>query len=172
MVVGSHVQKTTVQLQQLLSRSDTAGVELDVGQILSSSENELDRVLISIKAAVQRGFTPVVYTSRVELVYPGSKERFASGQKISALLSRIVREIPYSPSFVMAKGGITSHDVLVNGLQIAIARVGGQILPGVPVIILPDDHIWGGIPYVIFPGNVGAPGDLATAYDKLNSLAP
>jgi uncharacterized protein YgbK (DUF1537 family) len=168
-VVGSHVHKTTVQLQQLFSRTDTAAIELDVGKILDSSENELNRVLVGIKAAVQRGLTPVVYTSRVEMVFTDSKQRLACGQKISALLSRIVREIPYRPSFVVAKGGITSHDVLVDGLQIAIARVGGQILPGVPVVVLPDDHILGGIPYVIFPGNVGAPEDLSTVLDKLNS---
>jgi uncharacterized protein YgbK (DUF1537 family) len=125
--------------------------------------------LVGIKAAVQRGLTPVVYTSRVELVFPDSMQRLACGQQISALLSRLVREIPYRPSFVLAKGGITAQDILVKGLQIAIARVGGQILPGVPVIILPDDHILGGIPYVIFPGNVGTPGDLSTVLDKLNS---
>ena len=169
-IVGSHVQKTTLQLQQLFSRTDIAAIELDVGKILNSFERELDQALVGIKTAVQRGLTPVVYTSREELVFPDSKQRLAFGQNISALLSRVVRQIPYRPSFVLAKGGITSHDVLVDGLQIAIARVGGQILPGVPVIILPDDHILGGIPYVIFPGNVGAPGDLATALDKLNSL--
>jgi uncharacterized protein YgbK (DUF1537 family) len=169
-VVGSHVHKTTVQLQQLFSRPDTAAIELDVGKILNSFQREIDQALLGIKAAVQRGLTPVVYTSRTELIFPDSMQRLACGQQISALLSRLVREIPYRPSFVLAKGGITSHDVLVDGLQIRIARVAGQILPGVPVIILPDDHILGGIPYVIFPGNVGAPGDLSRALDKLNSL--
>ena len=33
--------------------------------------------------------------------------------------------------------------------------------------LLPKDHPWGTIPYVIFPGNVGEPEDLAAALDKL-----
>jgi uncharacterized protein YgbK (DUF1537 family) len=169
-VIGSHVLKTTVQLQRLFSRTDTAAIELDVGKILNSFDRELRQALSGINAAVRRGLTPVVYTSRVELVFPDSKQRLACGQNISALLSRVVREISYRPSFVLAKGGITAHEVLVNGLQIKIARVGGQILPGVPVIILPDDHILGGIPYVIFPGNVGGPEGLSTALDKLKVL--
>ncbi len=166
-VVGSYVHKTTEQLWKLLSRRYTAGVELDVGRILDSPELQFDRVLADVKAAVKEDLTPVVYTNRQEITFPTSLERLTAGQKISAFLSRVVKQSPFRPSFVVAKGGITSHDVLVDGLEIAAARVGGQILPGVPVIFLPKDHPWGTIPYVIFPGNVGEPEDLAAALDKL-----
>jgi uncharacterized protein YgbK (DUF1537 family) len=43
----------------------------------------------------------------------------------------------------------------------------GQILPGVPVVAVPGDGRFGGMPYVIFPGNVGDEEALAHVYRTL-----
>lgn len=43
------------------------------------------------------------------------------------------------------------------------AMVPGQILPGIPVWILGQDSKSPGIPFVIFPGNVGTSESLAQA---------
>jgi len=73
-----------------------------------------------------------------------------------ALISRITQRLA-KPSWVVAKGGITSHDVAVRGLGIRRAEVIGQLLPGMvsvfrPVEAAPEAV---GIPYVVFAGNVG-----------------
>ena len=70
-------------------------------------------------------------------------------------------------SWLIAKGGITSSDVGTKALGVRRATVAGPLLaPGiVPVWILPADSAVPGLPYVIFPGNVGGPGALRDAIE-------
>ena len=64
------------------------------------------------------------------------------------------------PSFVVAKGGITSSDVGTKALKVKRADVIGQIRPGIPVWRTGGESRSPKIPYVIFPGNVGEKGTL------------
>jgi len=61
----------------------------------------------------------------------------------------------HPPRFVIAKGGITSSDVASEGLQIRHAIVRGPMLPGIVSLWEPVGGPATGIPYVVFPGNVG-----------------
>ena len=78
--------------------------------------------------------------------------------KVSDFLVDIVRCLPYEPSYLVAKGGITSHDILTHGLGIKSARVLGQIVSSVPCVMT------AAFPYIIFPGNVGNEGSLREVY--------
>jgi uncharacterized protein YgbK (DUF1537 family) len=71
---------------------------------------------------------------------------------------------------VVAKGGITSHDVAVRGLGIRRAEVAGQLFPGVISVFQPLDAAPEalGMPYVVFAGNVGDDGTLADVVAILN----
>lgn len=60
-----------------------------------------------------------------------------------------------TPGFVVAKGGITSSDVGTKALKVKKATVLGQVRPGIPVWRTGAESRFPGIPYVIFPGNVG-----------------
>jgi uncharacterized protein YgbK (DUF1537 family) len=82
-------------------------------------------------------------------------------------MRRVDRSLPLS--FVVAKGGITSSDIATKGLEVRRAEVAGPLLPPgiVPVWILPGDNDFPGMPYVIFPGNVGGPDSLARAIEVL-----
>jgi uncharacterized protein YgbK (DUF1537 family) len=74
------------------------------------------------------------------------------------------------PAWVVAKGGITSHDVAVRGLGIRRAEVAGQLFPGVISVFHPVDAAPEalGMPYVVFAGNVGDDGTLADVVAILN----
>lgn len=163
-VVGSHVQKTTRQLQHLLSAEGTCGVEVDVQRILDAPEPLMQQTLAEVLAAAQRGETPVVYTSRREIRIDDADLRQQLGQRVSDFLVDIVRRLPYVPSYLVAKGGITSHDILTKGLGVRSAEVLGQIVPSVPCIMTAR------FPYIIFPGNVGGEESLKEVYKKLNKL--
>ena len=67
----------------------------------------------------------------------------------------LVGRLSVTPSFVIAKGGITSSDVGTKALKVTRANVLGQIRPGIPVWQTGENSRFPGIPYVIFPGNVG-----------------
>ena len=160
-VVGSHVQKTTRQLEHLLSAAGTCGVEVDVQRILDDTQALMDETLAVVSAVAQRGETPVVYTSRREIRIDDADLRQQLGQRVSDFLVDIVRRLPYVPAYLVAKGGITSHDILTKGLGVRSAVVLGQIVPSVPCIMTAR------FPYIIFPGNVGGEESLKDVYLKL-----
>ena len=72
------------------------------------------------------------------------------------------------PSFIIAKGGITSSDIGTKGLEVKRATVAGQIRPGIPVWTTGRESKFPGIGYVIFPGNVGTKTDLREVVEMLS----
>ena len=167
-IVGSHVKKTTAQLAKLLLRPGVVPLEVDVDRILPERAALLDQVLARVADAHRRGLTPAIFTSRVERRFPDQAARLAFGEAVSGFLMDVVRGLPPTLGFLVSKGGITSNDVLSDGLALTTARVLGQILPGCSVVRCPADHPrFPDLPVVIFPGNVGDDDALATAYRRL-----
>jgi uncharacterized protein YgbK (DUF1537 family) len=167
-IVGSHVKKTTLQLEQLLLMPGIAPIEVDVEQLQNSREALLAGVVRQCEQAHAAGDTPVVFTSRLEKAFPDQAARLAFGEMVSAFLMDVVRNLPRTLGFLISKGGITSNDVLSSGLALRTSRVVGQILPGCSVVRCPADHPrYPDLPVIIFPGNVGDEQALATAYARL-----
>jgi len=170
-IVGSHVKKTTQQLEHLLKMPKIDGIEVDVTRIDSERETMFDEIMTRIRASHDAGLTPVIYTSRMEMRFPSQAERLAFGERVSAFLMDIVRSLPETLGFLISKGGITSNDVLSSGLALHTSRVVGQILPGCSVVRCHHDHPrFSHLPVVIFPGNVGDEHALATAYGRLSGV--
>ncbi len=167
-IVGSHVKKSTTQLSVLLNASGVTGVMVDVDEILRSPEELLKKTEEQLLALHQQGVVPVVYTSRTERRSDDPVLRQLNGQKISDFLVEIVRNLPFQPAYLVAKGGITSHDILTKGLEIERARVLGQILSGVPTVRTGSDNHFPNMPYIIFPGNVGSEEALKEVFEKLS----
>ncbi|MBD2145678.1 four-carbon acid sugar kinase family protein [Sphaerospermopsis sp. FACHB-1194] len=173
-IVGSHVKKTTQQLESLLTVAGTVGIEVNVGRLLDDGVNEsaklLTEILEQIREVHNAGKTPVVYTSRQELTFKDVKTRLDFGARVSALLMDIVKGLPADIGFLISKGGITSNDVLSTGLNLTSARLLGQILAGCSMVITPSDHPqFSNLPVVLFPGNVGNADALATIYQRLTN---
>lgn len=170
-IVGSHVRKTTSQLEQLLRMPGVAPIEVDVEQLHGNRDALLAEIIRKCEKIHASGDTPVVFTSRLEKVFPDQMARLAFGDMVSAFLMDVVRNLPKTLGFLISKGGITSNDVLSSGLALRTSRVVGQILPGCSVVCCPADHPrYPGLPVVIFPGNVGDDQGLATAYRRLAGI--
>ena len=169
-IVGSHVQKTTAQLEKLLEVPGVIGLEVAVDRILPERAKLLADVLASAACAHARGDTPVIYSSRGERRFPDQASRLAFGEAVSAFLMDVVRSLPATLGFLISKGGITSNDVLSEGLALKSAQVLGQILAGCSVLRCPADHPrYPDMPVVIFPGSVGDDAALATVYQRLSA---
>ena len=175
-LVGSYVPTTTRQLEGALALDGVRGVEMSVPRLLEpeSREAELRRVAEEVNGSLTSSEV-VVYTSR-ELVTAGEAgsaglSNFEIGAAVSGALVEVMRRVDRALplSFVVAKGGITSSDIATKGLEVRRAEVAGPLLPPaiVPVWILPDENDFPGLPYVIFPGNVGGPDSLAHAIEIL-----
>ncbi|MFB2878862.1 four-carbon acid sugar kinase family protein [Floridanema aerugineum] len=172
-IVGSHVKKTTEQLEKLLQEPGIVGIEVDVSHLLDESEAQraalLEKTLQTVHNVHNEGKTPVVYTSRQELTFPDTETRLKFGVEVSTLLMDVVRGLPKDIGFLISKGGITSNDVLSTGLALTSARLLGQILAGCSMVRTPENHPqFPNLPVVLFPGNVGDANALATVYRRLS----
>ncbi len=167
-IIGSHVKKTTEQLRELLKQAGTVAIEVEVEHIAEDRNRLLQETLATVKTAHESGQTPVVFTSRTEKTFPDQQTRLAFGEHVSTFLMDVVRNLPQTIGFLISKGGITSNDVLSDGLALRTSRVVGQILAGCSVVCCPHDHPrFPDLPVVIFPGNVGDEQALATVFNRL-----
>ncbi|MBD2114643.1 MULTISPECIES: four-carbon acid sugar kinase family protein [Cyanophyceae] len=171
-IVGSHVKKTTQQLEQLLQEPGVTGIEVDVAQLRDGEPGNhkavLSNILDQVNEAHNVGQVPVVYTSRQELAFDTVQARLDFGVEVSSLLMDVIKGLPDDIGFLISKGGITSNDTLSTGLALRTARLLGQILPGVSAVRTPADHPqFPDLPVVLFPGNVGDEGALTLAYQRL-----
>ena len=170
-VVGSHTEKTTKQLECLKSMDNILFVELNAGLVTDPEAfaEEVDRCLSVEEKAIREGKTVCCYTTRKLITADtGDKEdELRLSVRISEAVQSLVGRLSVTPSFVVAKGGITSSDVGTKALKVKKARVLGQIMPGIPVWQTGSESRFPLTPYVIFPGNVG---DVETLRDAVQVL--
>lgn len=159
-VVGSHVRKTTEQLKELMNDASIAFIQLDSHLVVEPEafQTEVDRVLEEAERLIASGTTVAVYTrrERLDLGEGRQEEELQLSVRISDAVTSLVRRLKVRPSYIIAKGGITSSDIGTNGLGVRRATVAGQIKPGIPVWKTGKESKFPGIPYIIFPGNVGS----------------
>ncbi|MCG6967721.1 MAG: four-carbon acid sugar kinase family protein [Chromatiaceae bacterium] len=168
-LVGSHVDKTSRQLQYLRDNSSIVPLHVDLDWMLRDEEGLFAEIVQQMAEAQHSGQGVALYTSRGERGFASTAERLAFGERVSAFLMRLVRNMPRQTGFLISKGGITSNDTLSTGLALRTARVVGQIRAGCSVVLCPEDHPrYPNLPVVIFPGNVGGDDALAEAYRILS----
>lgn len=170
-LIGSHVQKTTEQLQTLLKLETVKGIEIDVEPMADMSWDAtqlLQHTLAEIQQVYDAGFTPVIYTSRQYLDLHDRDENLRFGQKITDLLMALIQYLPKDIRFMLSKGGNTSHNLLSQGLSLRQVRLIGQIMAGCCLVKTDADHPhFPNLPVVLFPGNVGDRQGLVRVYQRL-----
>lgn len=167
-VVGSHVKKTTAQLEALLeSGIEPIEFEVQAVKVESTLPKYIDDLKLKIESFVAAGKDVVIYTTRDVIKTDDKFENLRLSKLISESLVHIVSDLTIQPRFIIAKGGITSSDVATIGLGIKKALVLGQIDKGIPVWLTGDEAKYSGIPYIVFPGNVGDVTTLRAVYEKL-----
>jgi uncharacterized protein YgbK (DUF1537 family) len=169
-VVGSHVGQTSRQVAALRARASTTDIELDVPAVLGGGPDVAAATARRVTGALAESDV-LLYTSRAVVAGRDAADSLAIARTVSAALSRIVRDaLAARPAWVIAKGGITSHDVMLHGLGIRRAEVAGQLFPGTISVFRPLDAAAEavGMPYVVFAGNVGGDGTLAQVVAILN----
>lgn len=170
-VVGSHTQKTTSQLEELKRLEGVEFLEFNSDLVLDDEAfaKEVEATVAKEEAFIAGGKTVVVYTKRRLLSLEGDtpEQALIRSVKISDAVQSLVGKLKVVPAFVVAKGGITSSDVGTKALRVKKATVLGQIRLGIPVWKTGPESTFPGIPYVIFPGNVGEKETLREAVEVL-----
>ncbi|MBR7088248.1 MAG: hydroxyacid dehydrogenase, partial [Mogibacterium sp.] len=170
-VVGSHTAKTTAQVERIRDLDGLEFIELDATLVRDGKAFalETERCLALEEKYIREGKTVCCYTTRALITADtGNKEDdLRLSVKISDAVQSLVGKLSVTPSFIIAKGGITSSDIGTKALAVRKAYILGQICPGVPVWRTGEESRFPGIPYVIFPGNVGDDDTLRTAVEVL-----
>ncbi len=158
-VVGSHVGTTTRQLAELHRRfDDVTPVTLDVERALASSDRAYIDELVARVVAGLATSDVVLSTSRTVLTGRDADDSLRIARAVSDTVSSVVAgALVARPAWIVAKGGITSHDVATRGLGVRRAEVAGQLGRGIISLFRPLDAEPAavGLPYVVFAGNVG-----------------
>ena len=158
-VVGSHTKKTTSQLEELKAVPGIRFLEFNSDLVLDEEkfQEEIQSVVRREEELLEQGVTVAVYTKRklLSLENDSPEAALTRSVKISDAVQSLVGGLKVTPGFVVAKGGITSSDVGTKALKVKKATVLGQVRPGIPVWRTGAESRFPGIPYVIFPGNVG-----------------
>lgn len=160
-IAGSYVPKTTAQLESLISgRGESLRrIVLDVEALLEGSAASQETILNATNEAGRRlmnGEDVLIMTSRKLITGADEVSSLKIGSIIAAALVLFLRMLIPRPRYVIAKGGITSSDAATKSLGFRRAKICGQAASGVPLWQCVEESCkYPGIPYVVFPGNVG-----------------
>jgi len=170
-VVGSHVSQTSRQVAVATAAGGLLQFELSVPRLLDGDPAHLPDTIDAVREGL-RDHDVLVCTSRELVAGTDAASSLDIARAVSTAVSAVVAgALSAKPGWVVAKGGITSHDVAVRGLGMRRARVLGQLLPGMVSVFEPLAASEGalGIPYVVFAGNVGDDTTLAHVVDVLRA---
>jgi uncharacterized protein YgbK (DUF1537 family) len=179
-VVGSHVDLSSRQLDRVLALGDVGLVELDVTAALAAGRqaDEIARSADAVCAAL--GKQDVVLSTTRGVVSGADANASleisaAVSEAVTATVRRVLLRRP-GLRFLITKGGITSRDVLAEAMEFRRGWVIGQVLPGmvsawVPArsVQPPDAHasLAAAFPLIVFAGNVGGADALANVLTVL-----
>jgi uncharacterized protein YgbK (DUF1537 family) len=154
----------------LRDRRDVTAVELSVPAILRGAPDASAAAAREVTAALRRSDV-LLYTSRAVAAGGSPAASLAIARTVSEAVARTVRlALAARPAWILAKGGITAHDVARQGLGLRRAEVAGQLFPGLISVLRPVDARPAaiGMPYIVFAGNVGDDATLAQVVTILN----
>lgn len=170
-IVGSYVKKSSEQLQSALSLyNEDSIIEVDANKIVEDYSNSYkNKIVQQINKRISHGKDVIVFTSRILIIGADEDSTIKIANAISKSLVYLVKNISVTPRYLIAKGGITSHDIATKGLGMIRSKVLGQLIPGVPVWELGKETRFTNLPYIVFPGNVGDIQSLSNIIKKLTN---
>ena len=169
-VVGSYVELTNLQLNELLNYSHFKPIEIDVFNFYNicssnsfkrNSINLKNKLLELIRDYLSESYTPVLFTSRKILDFNDIKKQVIFQNSLARFISEIVRDIKYEIGYLLSKGGITTNVILQSGLDVNYAYLEGQVETGISLLKLKLNDKNDYLPIVTFPGNIGSKNSLA-----------
>ncbi len=177
-MVGSHVSLADAQLTRLLDEDECEGIELSVRELAGVLNDDCSRLNLSdfemhyfqkLNKVLDSSRTPVLYTSRGELVFSSIQERLNFGISLANSMGRLAAKMAPKLGYIISKGGITTQALLENGLKLSSVQLKGQLMPGLSIVsaVLGEANLE--FPVVTFPGNLGDRTTLFDAWELMES---
>ena len=172
-VVGSHVSLADQQLKSLLANERCRGIELPVARIARVLEGGSPDLLLpdleaewrsQLEQALEEGLTPVLFSSRGELLFGVGAEaltrRLRFGMELASLMARLLAGLAPRLGYLISKGGITTGTLLAERLGLEVVQLEGQLSPGLSLVRAIETATdmtepMRALPVITFPGNLG-----------------
>ena len=175
-IAGSYVPKTTAQLESLVEgrAQHLQTITIDVEKLLKDPQHTRQTIQDAATDAakcITNGDDVLLMTSRKLITAEDEVSSLKIGTVVAQSLVDFMEYLDVRPRYVIAKvrrtpceeltliihqGGITSSDAASKSLRMRRAEIAGQAASGVPLWRCHESTSkWSGIPYVVFPGNVG-----------------
>lgn len=169
-VVGSHTALTTRQLAALRERRKIPLIELDINALAENAV--IEHTVRQLRHALGTS-DAILATSRTPARYSVPAEQLTFGHRVADAIARITRAVTETIPlrYIVAKGGITAHEIASEALRIRRAYIAGTLLPGLVSVWRPAGGPGKneGLLYAVFPGNVGDDQSLVAAFDRLGA---
>jgi uncharacterized protein YgbK (DUF1537 family) len=170
-VVGSHTSVTSQQLVPLLD-DGIPNIEIDVQRVAAGEGDAETRRCVAIAVTSLRNQTTIVSTSR-DLHHgddPDTSLRIASA--VARVVSDVAQQLLHkvNPSYVISKGGITSHNMLADSLGWRSSTVLGPLVDATLPVLQSWDPTQSRTVCIVAPGNVGGPDLLSRALQRIHDL--
>ena len=143
---GSHVKKTNDQINTLIKNIPF--------EVLTYKDNKEELIKETNRMLGERKNVLVETPRELIRVSDDPYERLMASRNLSKDFTSLLNGLKTKPEVIISKGGITSYDVLGNGLGASEYYVLGQIISAVPVCKLLNGPFKGSN-VIVFPGNVG-----------------
>ena len=162
-IIGSHTEISTKQLNKLLELDAFEAIELDVEKfykIHASKDKETKIIklknffLEAIRKTIKNSFIPVIFTSRKEKVLENNYDQMDFYNSLSFFIAEIVADIKHEIGYLISKGGITSNTILNSSFDADYVYLEGQICSGISLVkvkLINNNYL----PVITFPGNLG-----------------
>ena len=163
-VVGSIVDLTTKQLNNILNIHECKGIKLDVQNIyelfyLKNNQNQINflkqTILKNVRDNLQKSYIPVIYTSRQLVSIKDKNQLVLFNNYLSSFIADLVLELQEEIGYLISKGGLTSNIILSKSFNVDCVYLEGQLSPGISVVTLKLEKSQERLPIVTFPGNIG-----------------
>ncbi|MEN9495259.1 MAG: hypothetical protein RLZZ137_299 [Cyanobacteriota bacterium] len=163
-LVGSHVPLADAQLEVLLQEPGCRGLELPVARLARVLDGPEPAALLAslerswleqLQQRLDQGVTPVLFTSRGEVRCAHARERRRLGLALAGLMARLAAALEPQLGYLISKGGITTHTLLADGLDLAGVELQGQLFAGLSLVLTPPLPARPALPVITFPGNLG-----------------
>ena len=176
-MVGSHVPLSDLQVDYLLQQTACTGVEISVHQFIDALNSPAsDQVIADIESSLTSrlknlllsGVTPVLFSSRGEVILSSEEANRALSRELSQSMSRIAAALVSEIGYIICKGGTTTQTYLSFGLKLTSVYLEGQLLPGLSMVRAttgPSKDL----PILTFPGNLGSSSTLMHAWELMEA---
>ena len=177
-IIGSHTEISTKQLEKLLEVNSCVAIELDVEGFYVAHNSKDDKtqifkfkkvILNYMREILNNSRIPVLFTSRKVKKFENNLDQMNFYNCLSSFIAELVANLKDEIGYLIAKGGITSNTILNSSFNVDYVYLEGQISSGISLVRVKLFNRNNDLPVITFPGNLGNDNSLVEVWKAIEN---